>query len=485
MNFKNILFLLIIIFVILVKNIHADEKPLKGNLAVFYIPQNGIQMNALAEKSTKMVLTVFEELGRFLPVERNRITWALKGISIDNTLKTYNELAKRLKVDVFAILAVYRKSQTFYAHLKIFSLSKEYNYLRRSIIVNSKIATNIPLKLGREIAYMHEKFPIKIKVTDQVKDNYIINAGQWHGLTIGSYKTSAGNKINIIRTDRYYSLAKIKKSTAEIKKFEILTYPKIYKVIKQINDDIHFNTEHKYGLKNTLLKKRNVTKKYMQGVCVINPGANFCLPGYGSHLATRYLGFKKISPSIPGVVMTSTLSLVHMTLTPMMTGFNKGVKYDDHSKSIWDLQIFMWSTLPLVWTVGYLDQLAHQFRMTKHLPPFFYYRNVTAMIFSFFIPGGGLFYKGYRLAGWVYYLTEMSLLSYAVYSSQQKDVLMYTLLAFSGVKLIELINAFFIKPAFDFYNFEKRRKIRKNSISFGIIPTPDGSIFALNIVHRF
>lgn len=461
-----------------------DETPVKGNAVIFYIPQKSIQMNALAEKSAEMVIKVFNELGRFLPVERNRITWALKDVTKDRGLETYRELAERLEVDIYGVVTVFKKGDLYYAHMKMFPLSQEYKSLNNlNIIVNSKIITNIPLKLGREVAYLHKDMELKVKVTDAINEKYMINAGQWHGLKDGRYKTTDGGIVEINRTERYDSLATLPDKYAVDSSFSLKLYPEIKPIVKQIDDDIHYNTEYKYGLKNTLLKGTDPKKRYMQGICVINPGANFCLPIYGTHLSTRYLGFKKISPSIPGLVMTSSLFVLHFMLTPFITGFKEGL---DQPKPIWDLQIFLWSTLPLTFTIGYLDQLAHQFAITEHLPPFFKHRNMAATVISLFVPGGGMFYKGYRLAGWTFYLAEMSLLGYAIYEIDNKEKSMYTFIALGCVKLIELLTTYFVKTSYDFYNFEKSRDTKKSSVSFQLRQSGnEEQIYALGIKYVF
>jgi hypothetical protein len=267
--------------------------------------------------------------------------------------------------------------------------------------------------------------------------------------------------------------------------FELMSYPDSQKIVKQLNGELEHTIDYKYGLHNTLLKGADVEKKYLEGVCVINPGANACIPGYGAHLATRYLGFQDVSPSIPGIVVTCALFLTHLTLTESMTAFQTnffpGIKDSDKTWGIYNLQIFLWSTLPVTATIGFLDQLAHQFKATEHLPPYFENRDVAALCMSAFIPGGGLFFKGYRLAGWAYYFAEMALLGYGTYVYDQKNRnnnYMYAFIAVGVVKLAEIFNAYFIKSSYAFYNNEKNRGTDRNPVSFNITP-PAGNGLAL------
>ena len=71
--------------------------------------------------------------------------------------------------------------------------------------------------------------------------------------------------------------------------------------------------------------------------------------------------------------------------------------------------------------MAFLDQLAHQFKTNNVLPPFFMNRNETALVLSLLIPGGGMFYKGHRLPGWGFYLSEMFLAGFCVYTKDDKE----------------------------------------------------------------
>ncbi len=90
----------------------------------------------------------------------------------------------------------------------------------------------------------------------------------------------------------------------------------------------------------------------------------------------------------------------HFLLPELLAGFKINFfpwKEDsDKTEKMQNLQTFLWFSLPVTFSVAYMDQLAHQFAVTEHVPPFFNDRDNAAAIFSLFLPGGGLYYKGYR-----------------------------------------------------------------------------------------
>jgi len=148
----------------------------------------------------------------------------------------------------------------------------------------------------------------------------------------------------------------------------------------------------------------------------------------------------------------------------------------DKTRKINNLQIFCWATVPLTVSVAFLDQLAHQFTINSVLPPFFMKRNETALALSIFIPGGGMFYKGHRLPGWSFYLSEMFLAGFCVYTKDDRKKVMWGGIALGGVKLIEFITVYFCPPSFSFFKFEKEGKINPASLSMKIDPTESGDL---------
>jgi hypothetical protein len=66
------------------------------------------------------------------------------------------------------------------------------------------------------------------------------------------------------------------------------------------------------------------------------------------------------------------------------------------------------------------------------------------------VPGGGMFYKGYRWTGWGIYLSEMTLIGCSVYTEDKKNrnILLGSLAA---LKCIEIAAAYIITPAYPFF----------------------------------
>jgi len=150
-----------------------------------------------------------------------------------------------------------------------------------------------------------------------------------------------------------------------------------------------------------------------------------------------------------------------------------------------DLQKFLWATLPVTFSVAYMDQLAYQFTSTEHLPPFFKDKDNMAAVFSLFIPGGGLFYKGHRLAGWSFYFSEMMTAAYAVYNNESKPG-KYALYVLGAIKLFDIIYAYFSTPSYSFFNLEKERMIEPAFLNMGFKTGPNNDrIYNLMVTSLF
>jgi hypothetical protein len=152
-------------------------------------------------------------------------------------------------------------------------------------------------------------------------------------------------------------------------------------------------------------------------------------------------------------------------MTRFQGNFYPWVRDSDKPARVQNLQIFLWSTIPLTFSAGYFDQLAYQFHRTEYLPPFFLYRDNMAAFLSAVVPGGGLFYKGYRLPGWGYFFTEMSLAGYAVYNWDRGNRGRYALSAAGIIKLLEIVNAYLIPSSYRFFNLEVDRSTRDFELS--------------------
>ncbi len=471
-------------------SLFAERLAVPGTIAVFPIQNSGIQFNALSEKSAESIVDTFDRLGRFLPVESGRVEKAMEAIPRGSGEEALLKAAQQLNADLYAVVSVAVDGTTIIGNVAIRSVSDRYKKLEQNITVRSKVLVNIPLKLAREIALLHKDMPVEALIVEKRDGRCLLSAGQWHGLSPGRYRTTRGETINIRNTGRYQSLATLPESLLHVPLVTIAAYPPHRALVRELDERIEYNTNSKYSLTATGTRVEDPEKKFALGMCLINPGANACLPGYGSYLSASYMGFKNTTPSVGGIVFSTLLIVTHFILPEAMTKFKinfvPGIMDSDKTVRMNNLQIFCWATVPLTVSVAFLDQLAYQFKTNSVLPPFFMNKNETALVLSLFIPGGGMFYKGYRLPGWGFHLSELFLAGFCVYTREDKKKVLYGGIALGGVKLIELITAYFCPPAYSFFKFEKEGRINQASLSMKIDPTETGDlIYKLGLSCNF
>lgn len=477
---RTIILPVLIVFYFMLPGRLAARIDIPGTIAVFAVQNSGLQFNALCEKSGQTIIDTFDRLGRFLPLEQTRTQKILEDLPAGAGEEALLKAARELKADLFAIVTVNVEGNIIYGTVAIRSTGARYRNMQQDITVRSKVMMNIPLKLAREIALLHRDIPVTARVLEKRDGRFLLDAGQWHGLTPGRYRTAQGESITILNTNRFQSLAMLPASTSPSSMVTIQKYPSYKVLARELGGQIEYNTNHKYSLATIGTPGQNPEKKFTTGMCIVNPGANVCLPGYGSYLSTSYMGFKNTSPSVGGIIFSSLLIVTHFILPEAMTNFKinfvPGIMDRDKTITMNNLQIFCWATVPLTVSVAFLDQLAYQFKINEALPPFFMNRDETALALSIFIPGGGMFYKGYRLPGWSFYLSEMFLAGFCVYTKDSRKKVMYGGIALGGVKLIEFIATYFAPPSFNFFKFETEGKINPAALSMNIDPTETGDL---------
>lgn len=480
MEKKCIFILAFFIFFSAVTAYAAEKDSFNASIAIFTLQHTNLQLNALSQKSTQTIADTFYRMGRFMPVDEFLTQQAMQKTMTSADEDAFRKTALLLNADLYAVVTIITMGNIIIGTVKIIPLSEQYKLLEQTITVRGQVLSNIPLKLAREIAFIHRGIPVDANIIGQSDGLHLLNAGQWQGLSPGSYKTSSGETISIRTTSRYTCLAALPESLKSAKHVSIASYPSPQAVIREINKRIEINTNYRHSLANTGAKAINPEKKFFEGIFLINPVANAFLPGYGSYLSTSYLGFKNTTASIPGILFSTALIITHFILPDCMTAFKinflPGVMDKDKTRQMNNLQIFLWATIPVTISVAYLDQLAYQFTAASVVPPFFLNKNEAALALSLVIPGGGLYYKGYRLPGWGFYLSEMSLAGLCVYAKDDKKKVMSAGIALAGVKLIELITAYFCKPSYNFYNIEKEGRISPPALSMGIDTSESGGL---------
>ncbi len=441
----------------------VERETVPGAIAIFPLQGASLQLNALADKSAETISDTLNSLGRFLPLPAGAVRKTMEGLPEGYGEEDLRNAAVRMNADLYAFISITSMGSSIIGTITFKAVSPRYSSMNRSISVRAAIPMNIPLKLAREIALLHRRIPLEADILEQRDGGYLLSAGQWHGISPGRYRTSGGGPVVIRNTGRYRALALVPEQAAQAKRITILTYPSARALIREIDGRIEYNTNYRYSLANSGTGGADPEKKFAAGMCIINPGANACMPGYGSYLSTAYLGFKNTTPSVAGIVFSTLLIAHHFLIPEYMTKFKinffPGIMDSDKTTDMNNLQIFCWSTIPLTVSVAYLDQLAHQFKTNSVLPPFFFNKNETALVLSLIIPGGGMFYKGHRLAGWGFHLSELFLAGFCVYTKDEKKKVLYGGITLGAVKLVDLVASFFSPPSYNFYNLEKEGRI--------------------------
>jgi len=491
-NFLFTSFLIITLFIFSGNPLGAEETDVvRGSAVVVPVFQGSVQLNAMLNKSRISINKVMNRLGRFLPVELNRLESAVNDAGVMKTVGDYDRLASRLDVSLYILLSAYRRGRTIYVQMKVVPLDKAFGHLRKNILIKSYNPTMVPTKCARQAAVLHRDLSLRVKVESCSAHTCRINAGQWHGVTEGELRSAEGISLKILSVERYRSTVA---KTGRISPGMILTGNiKVNEepLVRELETLLERQIIHRYGAENTLMKGNDPEKRMLEGACIINPGANFCLPGYGAHLATSYLGFKDLKPHVPGVAATATLMVMHFTLTEMLTGFKSNfapwVQDGDKSNGMKNLHVFLWASLPLTMTAGWLDQLAFQYRKSNTLPPYFNDHDRAAAAMSFFCPGAGHFYKGYSLTGWGYYGFEMTLASLtAWYGGKKGKTWIYLLGGLGSLKVLEMIHAYLAAPDFPVYRYEKELPKEHAVFSFMMRPSETGDpVFAGALTFSF
>jgi hypothetical protein len=482
------IFLAILLFIMLPSHfVFAQMEIAPKGVAVFAFSGNNTADSALTADSEEYIKKIFMDCGRFLPAGTREIEAAFSRAAKAGAdeKNIYNKAAEIMDLDIYVLVSVSQLGSIIYSKIEIVSLKEKYKNLGKSISLRSRLKLNMPLKIGREIALLHKNIPVSANIVKDYGDNiYLIDAGEWQGIRDKYVYKTQGFEIQTIQTGRYESIVKI--STAK-KAGDIITiniFPDTDKILDEIEEDISRNTVSLYGLD----PQNNPEKRLLEGICVVNMGGNLCLPGYGAFLSTGYIGIKDPKPDMTGVAVSASAIALQLLLPELMTGFKANFlpwKQDsDKTDRMYDLQRFLWATLPLTYSVAFFDQLASQFAAKEILPPFFTDKDNAAAMFSLLIPGGGLFFKGYRFTGWSFYFSEMMTAGYGIYNFDKKSG-KNSLYALCAIKLIDVIYAYMAAPSFSFYNMEKEREIAPVSINMGIRKSREGdNIYNLMITKN-
>lgn len=444
--------------------VHAQELSIKvpaGGVVIFGTPRGSEALTVLTLESMDALRRTFADCGRFMPVENYRLRQVMRAFKEGESPETtYQEMAEALGVDLYVVVAVAQAGSMYSGELRVIPLNPAWSSLERRITVRSRIPLNIPLKMQKEATLLHEGLPLKAAIVDVAGTNlFRVDAGQWHGLGRGKYGTVAHGRVEVLQTGRYESVVRIEKGERSTGSQLVFRQTPPVRGLVDLNERMTSeNTIRQYGLDADRPEGGDPRKRFLESMCVINLGGNVCLPVYGSFLSTHYMGFEGSSPDARGLVLSSASLATQLLVPEFLTGFEANffpwVKDDDKTTEMQNLQIFLWVTIPFTFTVSYLDQLAVLFEEKEKLPPFFDDRDSMAAVLSLVVPGGGLYYKGYRASGWFFYFSEMTAAGYGVYNGTSRIEGRIALLILTGLKCADMLAAWLVEPSYSFYRFE-------------------------------
>jgi len=436
-----------------------------GDFVIFASFTGNSLYDEILSASENALANTCNAAGRLVPIEFHYKKTAIEKSNGSDADTLYMNAAQYLNAKIYAVLTAYYENGDYALKLKLIPIKDDYNDLKREVIVYSKIPANIHLKAAREFAKILKTLHLKSDIIKILSNgSAIINTGQWHGLETGKYNTNLGT-VEIKNVSRYESII-TGIDLGKVNSIEFKVLPNLKSYLKKIDYDIAENSAKTYSVDEVLDKKGGRIKKSINGICVINMGASACLPGYGSFLSIEYMGIEKGAVDYEGIFITSALMITHAGLVPFMTDFKVNffpwVKDSDRTEQIKRLNYFMWCTIPLTFTASFFSQLSYNYTAKNILPPQFENYNTSAAVLSIFVPGGGMFYKGYRLTGWSIYLSEMTIAGLSAYTDDKKNrnILLGSLAA---LKCIEIAASYIITPS---YSFFKKEITHSDNINF-------------------
>jgi len=431
-------------------------------------------LDVIADECAKKTEAVVREFGVFEPCGASQIRTIRESLMKNNPGEiSANRIKDISDYDRTVIIVVSREGIKTSAAIHLVKKNEEYV---QKMFVKTKIQSIIPNLVVREIIRMHENSKIEVTVKKVQKNGtVVIDAGDFNHIVSGDILSADGvGTITILSAGRFESVGSSDASLAEGQKLEISSNADT-RTIKDINErEIHQGIVRTYGAEYTIQKGvPDPEKRFFEGALIVSMGGSVVLSSYGSFLSTYYMGFKNPEPAYSGMLVSASLEFGALLYTPFSTDKSKWKSYlpvESSKKTNRDLRLqkYLWSTLPATFAVTYCDQLSYQYELRRVLPPLFDHPDCSAGILSVLIPGGGLFYKGYRLAGWSFYCSELALGGYAVAelgSRKSKQAL----IALGAVKVIEVVTAVLISNSYTFYRDESN-PVPSPALSFNIFP---------------
>jgi len=464
------------------------ESSSHGEIVIFPVYTGNSVADVILKTTEQRLKDACAASGRFIPVDDNSVQFMFRSADGKDRYDLYRNTAVSLGADCYAVVTLYGEGAGFRAVVEFFTAAAEFKDKDFKFSLAANVAENIPLKTAREFASRLKSFPLTVKILGKKGESgYIVSAGQWHGLEEGSYSSSSGD-IKIHHITRYTSVVECS-GLQEGARLTINVYPDNGTFISMLDRQILENTVRRYGTDEILQGRSGSGQELIIATCLVNQGASFCLPGYGSFMAVEYLGIENGVVDRTAVGFTVVLTAAHLLLPSALTEFEIDFfpwDRDSHkTREMQRFQYFLWATLPVTFSVSYYSQLAYQYREKNLLPPLFGEHDTTAALLSTFIPGGGLFYKGYRGAGWALYAGEMSLAGCAVYMYGSRNGYA-AIAAFAALKAADILAAWMLDPSYEAYRREVAGTDRDLDFGAAFVPDADGKgEFLVSVTKRF
>lgn len=431
------------------KAVYADDMPVDVIIINTSIQTPMIQ--ALSSITQNAVKEAFEECKQLVPADAESFI-SMTGVQAPGDIIGKAHL---YGISLLVYMRVFLVGPVYYCELSFKPLDDKVAFKEETVTVQGTIARNIPLKAKREIIKRHQdvlQCTIKTKIDART---YVVNAGQWHGLTQKTYTLLNGKQCTVNAVHRYTALVQVDGDYTAGDMLALNSTVCKKDLLEAITAKIHENVVFERSGKE-LLKGDSDSKRAIEACCVVNPFGNILLPGYGAFLATHYLGFTHTEPRWEGVYTGAAVVMMQLGLVPALgkgqVNFFPWIQDRDKTDAQYRLHVYLWATLPVTYTVAFFDQLAYAYERHRYLPPFFADKDVMAVLVSAIVPGGGLFYKGNRLWGYGYWLSEFTLGGVVAYKQAGNRNILLGILA--GIKVVELFHAWLATPAYMVYSYE-------------------------------
>ncbi len=458
-----------------VSGFSADN--VKSDFAVYSVyTGRGAEDSALKECEIYINDVIFST-GRLVQVEYLRKMDALRKAGGKDALDLYSNASLDMELSRYFVLKVFVSPGRSALNISVYEKNGNHFQRKKEQTIYTYNYKNLPPRAGLFALEYVKNMPLTASVKKEGRDAmFIINRGQWSGLKPGKYGTDAG-EITVVATTRFSSLISSKNSLPG--QIAVNIMPETESIDKRLKNELLENDNDKFGIDRALKKRQGPIKESLIGTCIINPGANFCFPVYGSFLSTEYLGIKKAEQHWPGLIIATAVFGGQLAAVPAKSDFSADffpwIKDSNKSSADQRLQIALWAAIPFTYTASYFDQMSWQFEKKGMLPPAFMNHDCAAALMSAFVPGGGLFYKGYRYTGWLFYTSELSLLSYSVYNINEKKG-KYGFAALGLVKAVDVLSALVLSPSYRVY--EREYGSGRPSLDFFTAPEITGGTVA-------